>query len=124
MLRAILPAALFAATVLLAPTARAQDAAAGERVFKSQCTACHTVASGRNMVGPSLFGIAGRTSGQVAGFRYSEANKNAKLTFDEATLDRYLTNPKEVVPGTIMTYAGVKNEKQRKDLIAYLQTVH
>lgn len=103
--------------------AGAQDAAAGERVFKTQCTSCHAAAAGKNMVGPSLFGLFGRKSSQVAGFRYSNANKAADLTFDAATLDRYLTAPKEVIPGTIMTYAGLKNEQQRKDLIAYLESL-
>lgn len=101
----------------------AQDAAAGERVFKTQCASCHAAAAGRNLVGPSLFNIAGRKPGQVAGFRYSNANKSADLTFDAATLDRYLTSPKDVIPGTTMIYAGVKNEQHRKDLIAYLQAL-
>jgi cytochrome c len=110
------------ATVLALP-AQAQDAAAGERVFKIQCSACHTVVPGKNMVGPSLHGVVGRTSGQIVGFRYSEANKKAALTFDAATLDRYLTNPKEVIPGTTMIFAGIKDETQRKNLIAYLETL-
>jgi cytochrome c len=118
---AILPAA--ALVSLLALPAQAQDAAAGERVFKIQCSACHTVVPGKNLVGPSLHGVIGRTTGQVLGFRYTEANRNAKLTLDAETLDRYLTNPREVIPGTSMVYAGVKDATQRKNLIAYLETL-
>jgi cytochrome c len=104
--------------------ARAADATAGQAVFKSQCSVCHSTVAGKNAVGPSLFGIVGRKAGQVEGFRYSAANKNSNLTWDEATLDKYLTSPKAVVPGTIMTYAGVKDDTKRADLIAYLSTFH
>ncbi len=104
--------------------ASAQDAAAGEAVFKSQCSICHSVQSGRNMVGPALFGIVGRPAGTVAGFHYSPANKDSGLTWDAATLDRYLTSPGTVVPHTIMTYGGLKDPKKRADLIAYLSTLH
>lgn len=118
-------AATLAALALLALSTHAQaaDPEAGARVFKAQCSACHVVEAGKNRIGPSLFGIVGRKSGQIEGFRYSAANKAANLTWDEATLDKYLTSPRTVVPGTIMTYAGLKNDTQRADLIAYLATV-
>jgi cytochrome c len=120
MIRTIVAAA---GLILLSAQAQAADATAGERVFKAQCGACHTGEAGKNRVGPSLFGIVGRHSGEVEGFRYSNANKNANLTWDEATLDRYLTNPRAMVPGTTMTYAGLHNDAQRADLIAYLGTL-
>jgi cytochrome c len=104
--------------------AGAQDAAAGEAVFKSQCGICHSVQSGRNQVGPSLFGIVGRPAGKAPGFHYSPANRDSGLTWDAATLDRYLTSPGTVVPHTIMTYGGLKDAKKRADLIAYLSTLH
>jgi cytochrome c len=104
--------------------ARAADAAAGEAVFKSQCSICHSVQAGRNQTGPSLAGIVGRPAGQVANFHYSPANKNSGVTWDTATLDRYLTNPGSVVPHTIMTYGGLKDGEKRANLIAYLATVH
>jgi cytochrome c len=104
--------------------ARAQDAAAGKAVFQSQCAICHAVQAGRNMVGPSLFGVVGRPAGQIADFHYSPANKSSALTWDAATLDRYLTSPRDVVPHTIMTYAGLKDPQKRADLIAYLATLH
>jgi cytochrome c len=104
--------------------ARAADATAGAAVFKSQCSICHSVQAGRNQVGPSLAGIVGRKAGTVPGFHYSPANKDSGLTWDEATLDRYLTSPKDVVPHTIMTYSGLKDAGKRADLIAYLATLH
>ena len=103
--------------------AAAQDAAAGAAVFKSQCGICHSVQPGRNMVGPSLFGVVGRHAGTVPGFHYSAANKGSGLTWDAATLDPYLSNPSTVVPHTIMTYAGLKDAKKRADLIAYLSSL-
>jgi cytochrome c len=105
-------------------SASAQDAAAGQTVFKTQCATCHSVVEGKKLIGPSLFGIVGRQAGQIADFKYSQANKESGLTWDEPTLDRYLTSPKDVVPKTIMAYAGVKDAQKRKDLISYLATVH
>ncbi|MCW2238424.1 c-type cytochrome [Azospirillum canadense] len=101
--------------------ASAQDAAAGEKVF-NQCKACHTIeAGGPNRVGPNLHGVVGRKSGSHEGFNYSDAMKNAGITWDEAQLDKYLTDPKGAVPGNKMAFAGVKNEQARKDLIAFLK---
>lgn len=105
-------------------SARAQNAAAGRAVFQSQCSICHSVEPGRNLIGPSLFGVVGRPAGQEKGFYYSAATKNSGLTWNAATLDRYLANPRGVVPHTRMTYAGLKNPKKRADLIAYLATLH
>jgi cytochrome c len=102
--------------------AMAADPDAGAKVFKTQCGTCHTTEEGKNRVGPSLHGIVGRTAGQVAGFKYSPANKGSGITWDEATLDKYLTSPRAVVPGTIMTYVGLKDDTQRGDLIAFLKS--
>jgi cytochrome c len=102
----------------------AADPEAGQAVFKTQCGICHSVVPGKNMVGPGLFGVIGRRSGSVEGFHYSAANKNAGITWDAAILDKYLTAPREVVPGTIMTYAGLKDDAKRADVIAYLETLH
>jgi cytochrome c len=115
-------AALLANTI--AGGAEAADAAAGEAVFKSQCSICHSVQAGRNQTGPSLAGIVGRPAGQVANFHYSPANKNSGLTWDQVTLDRYLTNPSAVVPHTIMTYGGLKDADKRANLISYLASLH
>jgi len=101
-----------------------QDASAGQRLFRSRCSICHSPQPGRNIVGPSLFGVVGRHSGRIPDFRYSQANLHSGLTWDPATLDRYLTSPQQVVPGTLMTFPGLKNGRERADVIAYLATLH
>ena len=103
--------------------AKAADPAAGKSVFNSYRSICHSVQPGKNMVGPSLFGVVGRKSGSVPGFRYSPANQSANVTWDQAILDKYLQSPRSVIPGTIMTYAGLKDDTKRADLIAYLATL-
>ena len=120
----LLAAAVVSGAWSFTATASAQDAAAGTAVFKSQCSICHSPQAGRNMTGPSLFGVVGRPAGKEAGFHYSPANRDSGLTWDTATLDRYLTNPREVVPHTIMGYGGLKDATKRADLIAYLATLH
>jgi len=115
--------AIAAFAAAFAMPAHAADAEAGARVFRTQCGACHVVEAGKNRVGPSLFNIVGRMSGQVEGFRYSAANRDAKLIWTPEVLETYLTNPKAVVPGTTMAFVGIRNATQRADLIAYLQTV-
>ena len=107
----------------LASAAEAADPAAGKAVFSSTCSICHSVQPSKNMVGPSLFGLVGRKTGSVPGFHYSPANQNANLTWDDATLNKYLQSPRTVIPGTTMTYGGLKDDTKRSDLIAYLATV-
>jgi cytochrome c len=106
------------------PPARAQDVHAGERVFRTQCSICHSAQPGRTVIGPSLFGVVGRHSGSVPGFQYSEANRRSGLTWDPSTLDRYLTKPQQVVPGTLMTFPGLRDPAQRSDVIAFLNGLH
>lgn len=115
-----------AATVFLAPPTLAADAEAGEAEFR-QCQTCHTVVDGQNRAGPSLFGIAGRAIATVDGYRYSPAmtafGEDGKVWTDEL-LDQYMTNPKEMVPGTRMTLLGRgPTEEQRANIIAYLKSV-
>ena len=107
----------------LCASAGAQDTSAGKKVFQSQCSICHSAQSGRNITGPSLFGVVGRHSGTIPDFRYSSANQQSGLSWDVLTLDRYLTAPQIVVPGTLMTFPGLKDGTKRKDLIAYLATL-
>jgi cytochrome c len=92
-------------------------------VFRSQCGICHSPSEGKNVVGPSLFGVVGRHTGSVTGFRYSEGNQNANLNWDVATLDKYLDSPKTIVPGTAMSFSGLKDSDKRSDVIAYLATL-
>jgi cytochrome c len=117
-------AAVVAMFVVVSPIAgRAADPDAGQKVFKTQCGICHSPLPGKNMVGPSLFGVVGRKSGSIEGFHYSAANRAAEITWTPEILDKYLTAPREVVPGTIMTYAGLKDDAKRADLIAWLETL-
>lgn len=113
--------ALVTATALLSGAALAGgDAAKGKKVF-NKCKACHSLKAGKNKIGPSLNGIIGRASASVDGYKYSKAMKAANLTWDEETLKKYLIKPKKFVKGTKMAFAGLKKEKQRDDLIAYLK---
>jgi cytochrome c len=98
------------------------DATAGQTVFH-KCAICHSVVEGQNHIGPSLFGVVGRKAGTEAGYNYSEAMKNFGKTWDAATLDTYLTHPRDVVPGTKMTFAGLADEQDRANVIAYLSTL-
>ena len=113
------PAATGGATVVLAGLTG--NAAAGQRVFM-QCRTCHAIEAGVNRVGPSLHGIVGRHSGIMPGYTYSAANKNSGKTWDEATLFAYLENPRAYIPGTKMSFVGLRNPQQRVDVIAYLKT--
>ena len=115
--------ALFAVTSLASATAaRAQDVAAGETSFH-KCMACHSVGEGaKNKVGPVLNGLDGRKSGSVEGFNYSDANKNSGITWGKEQFLEYIKDPKAKIPGTKMTFAGIKNEKEANDLWAYLSS--
>jgi cytochrome c len=97
------------------------DPARGQRLW-AQCRTCHVLEPGVNRVGPSLHGIVGRPAGQVAGYNYSPANKNSGVTWTEQNLFEYLVNPRQYIPGTKMSYAGMRDPQQRADLIAYLKT--
>ena len=115
---------LTAALAWLCPAlAHAQDTQQGERIFKAQCAACHTVEPGKNKIGPSLAGVVGRESGSVQGFNYSPAMKSAHVTWTEDNLEKYLEKPSGFIPGNKMTYVGLKSDKQREAVIDYLKTI-
>jgi cytochrome c len=103
--------------------AAAPNAAAGQIVYKSQCAMCHATVAGKNGLGPSLSKISGRKPAAISGFSYSPAMKAAAGKWDAATLDRFVSNPRAVMPGTRMIYAGQKDATKRADLIAYLATL-
>jgi cytochrome c len=108
--------------LLLALAAQAQgvgDAQRGAQVFV-QCKICHSLETGKNMVGPSLHGLFGRKSGSVPGFAYSPAMKNANVTWNDDTLSKYLADPKAFVPGDKMVFVGIKDPSKLGDLLAYL----
>jgi len=100
----------------------AGDAAKGKKVFK-KCAICHAIKAGKKKIGPSLFGIAGSKAATTKGFRFSAAMKKAKLTWDDATLDKYLKNPRKAVKGTRMVFSGLRSKKDRENVIAYLKTL-
>lgn len=88
-----------------------------------QCATCHAVEKGKHGVGPSLAGIYGTKAGDVAGYAFSEPMKASGLTWDDKTLDAYLTNPMKMVPGTKMTFAGMADAAKRKEVIEYIKTL-
>ena len=106
-------------TALPAPYSEASYEA-GRRVF-AQCRSCHTIDEGAgNRVGPNLHGVFGRQIGSAEGFSYSQPVQNADFTWDAERLDHWLQNPQTFLPGNRMAFAGVRDETQRRDLIAYL----
>lgn len=114
------------ACVVVADEGRAQDsheAEEGAKLFKRVCFTCHTSEAGKNKIGPSLFGVVGRKAGTVSGFAYSQAMKSSDITWNDETIDKYIADPKKLVPGNKMAYNGVKKEDERKEIIAYLKTL-
>ena len=112
----LLTAQLMTATAALADG----DATHGKQIF-NKCMVCHSIQAGVNKIGPSLHSVVGRKSGTVADYSYTDAMKNSGLTWDEATLNKYLTNPRKLVPGTRMIFVGLPKEPDRLDVIAYLK---
>jgi cytochrome c len=109
------------AALLAAGAARADgDAARGEKRFE-ECATCHSTERGVNNVGPSLFGVLGRTAGEIADFRYSPAMRTSGITWTAQTLDKFVADPQQEVPGNRMPFAGMPDAGDRADLIAYLQ---
>lgn len=110
--------------LIFATEASAQDAEAGKKVF-NKCRACHSIEDAKNKVGPHLVGIVGRTAGTLPDFSYSNAMKAAGaggLVWDEAKIGEYMTDPKGMIPGNKMAFAGLKKPEEIANLIAYLKT--
>jgi cytochrome c len=104
-------------------TTLAQDAAAGEQVFKRLCMPCHDIGPDAKIkLGPPLNGIDGRHSGSYEGFNYSPANKNSGVTWNEESFVKYIRAPMQEMPGTRMAFVGIKNDKDIADLWAYLKS--
>ena len=117
----LLGLALMLALAAICPAA-AGDAEAGKADFK-KCALCHTTEAGKNKIGPSLFGVVGRKAASLDSYNYSEAMKKFDGTWDPQTLDTYLADPRATVPNTKMIFPGIKDEKERQDVIAYLETL-
>jgi cytochrome c len=115
-------ATVIACALAIVSSVRAEgDPSAGAAVY-AQCVACHAVGAGaQSNVGPVLNDVVGRRAGTYPGFRYSSALRKSGLTWDEATLAQYLRAPDKVIPGTKMAFAGIANDKEIADVIAYLK---
>lgn len=118
-------AAALALTLAVMPASAAQanaPAPANPPAAFSQCAGCHSVQPGRHVFGPSLAGISGRRAAALPGYSYSEALKKSGLTWNAATLDRWLTAPQKLVPGTRMPFGGIADKARRKAVVDYLLT--
>jgi cytochrome c len=97
------------------------SAARGQRVFGA-CAPCHSLEPNKNMTGPSLSGVWGRKAGSAESFsRYSPALKSSSIVWSDRTLDEWITDPQQLVPGNQMTFEGIKNPRERADLLAFLR---
>ena len=105
-------------------TAQAQDVDAGKQLFAKKCGVCHSLIPGKRSVGPSLIGVVGTKAGtHDPGFAYSDEMKNSGKTWDQPTLDAFLTNPRAYIPGIKMLFAGLPEQSDRANLIAFLATL-
>ena len=112
---------LTAASVLLAFAAAAQDDP-GQLMFNNACRTCHVVKQGDNRLGPNLYKIIGRMAGSVDGYGYSSALENADFVWDEETLDRFIANPEQAVPGNNMKpFGGISSKEDRAKIIGFLR---
>jgi cytochrome c len=93
----------------------------GEQVFRHSCAICHSVEANKNRVGPSLAGVVGRPASSIQDFSYSEANKKSGVVWTPEVLNTYLLNPQAFMPGTRMTFPGLKDPDDRQAVIAFLQ---
>lgn len=118
---AIMGAGLAGVTAIAAPM-QAGDAVKGKAVY-ARCAACHSIAPGKNGIGPSLAGIVGRKSGSMTGYKYSPAMQKANLTWNDATIAKFVAGPSKLVPGTKMMAPAVTKPADQANLIAYLKTV-
>ena len=112
-------ALLVAATLLTIEPARAGDAERGRELYEARCTGCHSIEA--NRVGPMHRGVFGRKAGSVAGFAYSPAVRSSGIIWRDETLDRWLTNPQDVIPGQRMNFT-VDLGQDRADIIAFLKS--
>ena len=120
--RNVLAATLAILVMAASASAMAGDVKKGKRVFK-KCKVCHSIKEGaKHKQGPNLYGVFGRTSGTAEGFKkYSDAMKEAGIVWDEETIIAYITDPKGYIPKNKMAFNGVRKEKDRENLIAYLK---
>jgi cytochrome c len=110
--------------MLVRPSAAAEGNPEQGRKEFAKCVMCHSPELGVHKTGPSLAGVFGRRAGTAPGFgRYSNAMKNADVTWNETNLDAFLNNPRGFIPGSRMTMRGLQAPRERQDVIAYLKTL-
>jgi len=121
MIRSITLASLVIA--MMYTTAAAQDAGGSAQiVFNTYCRQCHSMREGDNRLGPSLHGIFGEEAGQVKGYANYSGSLQQNITWDEATLDKFLTDATSIAPNTNMIYPGVADAAKRKKIIDFLKS--
>ncbi|HJY77663.1 MAG TPA: c-type cytochrome [Burkholderiales bacterium] len=116
------PVARILALAAIASSLFAGAAVAAAPASFGACAACHSV-DGSAGVGPSFKGVYGRKAGSAKGFAFSPAMRKSGLTWDDKSLDSFLTDPQKAIPGNVMPFPGVADGKQRAEIIEYLKTV-
>lgn len=111
------------ATTTATATETASPAADGRPASFAMCVSCHAVEKGKHGIGPSLAGVYGTKAGEIEGYAFSAPLKASGLTWDDATLDKWLESPAKLVPGSKMTFAGMTDPAKRKEVIEYLKTL-
>jgi cytochrome c len=106
-------------TLMFATLVRAADPEKGKAVFE-QCAACHSLDGTGEYDGPTLKGVIGRKAGSLEDYRYSAAMKRSDVVWDTVTLDKYVADPQAFISGNRMAFAGISDNAQRDDLIAFL----
>ena len=109
---------LSAAIVTFVASVRTETKSRGQELFERRCTGCHAL--DRDKEGPRLGGVYGRVSGSVPSFNYSDAVKNAHVTWDANSLDRWLAGPDQLIPDNDMAF-HVESAAERSEIIAYLK---
>jgi cytochrome c len=101
----------------------ADEPKGGQEAFNNSCRTCHSSKEGDNRLGPDLHGVIGRKAGSVQGYNYSQSMKNSGITWDEASLDKFITNPDSLVPNNNMKpFTGVSDAGTRKSIIDFLKS--
>ncbi|HVB17177.1 MAG TPA: c-type cytochrome [Stellaceae bacterium] len=123
MRRIVGPLVFVAAAVVLAGATPAARAESGADLFNDNCVVCHSTEPGIQKLGPSLAGVVGRKSASLPDYPYSPAMTRAGLVWTKPVLEKYLAKPQAMVPGTKMTFPGLKSAKERAALVGYLATL-
>jgi cytochrome c len=117
--------AISALLVLLGPFAAQAADDDLELTFNDHCRECHSFVKNDNRLGPSLYGVVGRKAGTLPGYAYSESLKGSGVTWNAATLDKWIADPDAVIPGNAMSppYSGLTEPKIRNKIVAFLKTI-